>query len=284
MKCAIREPSASVPKNTQSGSPLNPLAKEFCPKSGQRSAMDNYRSIQDALRDMSSDVTLLDNVLDCRNAVTKLLNENEVAVDVEGGNLCRNGCVSLIQICNEAGHVFLFDITTMGKDAFSLGNLKQLLESFSVRKVLFDGRADNDALYHLFGVNMNKVYDLQILYTLTKRKKSDRFLKGLTTCMIASQVVPKSMAAELSSIKEKGKQLYAPERGGSYDVWDKRPLDLELVRYAAADVKYLLAMKEKWSSRNLDQRVEYLTIERIRKTINGEREAQGKYMCKRDFE
>lgn len=40
-------------------------------------------------------------------------------------------------------------------------------------------------------------------------------------------------------MKKAGMKLFAPEQGGSYEVFNKRPLPEDLTRYCAQDVKVL---------------------------------------------
>jgi hypothetical protein len=90
-------------------------------------------------------------------------------IDLEGIDLCRNGTISIVQIHSEVmAHTFLVDVFTLGERAFDskidgLPSLKDVLEDARVRKVLFDVRADNDALVHLYGVVMNGVDDVQLM-------------------------------------------------------------------------------------------------------------------------
>ncbi|CAD7967406.1 unnamed protein product [Amoebophrya sp. A120] len=51
-----------------------------------------------------------------------------------------------------------------------------------------------------------------------------------------------------SDLKERGKALYDPRRGGGYHVWAERPMQGILLAYAAVDVSYLLAMKRHFES------------------------------------
>ena len=75
---------------------------------------------------------------------------------------------SIHQVCDVSGNVFLFDITKMGNSAFEdfegmdRPTLKTLLECPNLLKVIFDGRADADALWHLYNVYMAPVYCLQV--------------------------------------------------------------------------------------------------------------------------
>lgn len=226
---------------------------------------------------------LIDSVATCRHAAQTLLYEAEIGVDIEGVDLCRHGRISLIQVATHSNDVFLFDITKLGPEAFERGGLRELLHSTWVRKVVFDGRADNDALHHLFGVVMDNAYDLQVLHALKFSSSNDRFVKRFSKCLEESRVLGEKDQREAKAVKEQGRRLFSPEHGGSYDVWEARPLVPELIEYAVADVQYLLRMKEQWQSRHLNSTVETLTRERIRKAINGPMAAKGAFMCQRDF-
>jgi hypothetical protein len=101
-------------------------------------------------------------------------------VDLEGIDLCRDGTVSIVQIYSDLlKHTYLVDILTLGAIAFNTAHedgttLKALFERPSVIKVLYDVRADNDALYHLYGVKLAGVKDLQLM-GLAKRGKAIDF-------------------------------------------------------------------------------------------------------------
>ena len=168
-------------------------------------------------------------------------------MDVEGVNLCRTGPVTLIQICTSQGQVVLFDILTLGQDAFLSGGLKALLESEAVCKVIYDGRADADALYHRHGVNLQHAFDLQVQHALRYSRDNDRYVKGLQRCLDDSGVVPSADKLRVARIKDAGKRLFVPEMGGRADAWLVRPLSQALLDYAASDVQYLLRMKSMWS-------------------------------------
>ena len=111
---------------------------------------------------------------------------------------------------------------------------------------------------------MENVFDLQVLYCL-KFFPDAKHVPGLTTAFAEfgkTQLTSTEMQT-LEDIKEEGKQLFAPECGGSYEVFEKRPLDERLVKYCAADVKYLLDMKQLWSQKELDLHVFEATQERM---------------------
>ncbi len=109
-------------------------------------------------------------LVDTRQAVTSALlalaSAQTIAVDCEGVDLDRNGKLCLLALSPSVEKVYLFDVSVLGKDAFTSEaagvTVKGLLESSTVRKLLYDVRADSDALYHQFGVRLAGVLDLQV--------------------------------------------------------------------------------------------------------------------------
>lgn len=238
------------------------------------------------LDQLSGGYSLINDVRRCSAAVRVLSREQEIAVDIEGFNLCRIGRVSLIQIHSAAGHTYLFDIVVLGEDAFTAGGLAGLFANESVCKVIFDGRADNDALYHIYGIHMRPTYCLQILHSLKFSTDGDSFVKGFVKCLDESGVLPAAQMKEQRQLKEAVRRLLESECGRSCDTggqWEHRPLSPDLLEYAVADVKYMLEMKKRWSSESLDVLVEKYAEERIMKAVHAEQPARGKDMARRDF-
>lgn len=239
------------------------------------------------------EVRWIETLESCVAAIHQLVNEHEIAIDIEGVNLCRNGRISIIQIANNKGHIYLFDITELGKRAFYEGGLGFLLQSHQILKVIFDGRTDNDALFHQYNVTMKNMYDLQVLYTLKFSSDHDEYLKGLDRCLQeAAALIPIGPVElkRMQQIKKKGRSLFSPngQGGGSYEIWDRRPLHPDLLEYAANDVKYMLPMKGAWLQDypllTLNNAVEQITQDRIDRAIHAEAPAQGSHMARRDFE
>mmetsp|Transcript_23899 Transcript_23899/g.65115 ORF Transcript_23899/g.65115 Transcript_23899/m.65115 type:complete len:371 (-) Transcript_23899:15-1127(-) len=213
------------------------------------------------------DVVFASDAATCRAAVDSLLEEESVAIDIEGVELGRHpGKVCIIQAVGlKSPLVYLFDVAALGADAFDAGGLQQLFGSSGVLKVFWDVRSDTDALLHNHGCEVKGAYDLQVLFQL-KFWPQVPFLSGLKKAIgeFAKTKIPASELARVERIKEAGIRLFAPELGGSYSVWEERPLKPELVTYCAADVKYLLQMKALWSSQKLDDLVAEITAWRIR--------------------
>lgn len=79
-------------------------------------------------------------------------------IDLEGVNLSRHGTISILQIyASSVKKTFLIDVYTSRDEAFSHpasdgSNLRSILESPSIIKVLFDVRNDWDALFSHYGI------------------------------------------------------------------------------------------------------------------------------------
>jgi exonuclease 3'-5' domain-containing protein 1 len=220
------------------------------------------------------------------SVVSRLLeDEAQVAVDCEGRDLCRNGTLDLLQLSNGSS-TWLVDVATLGDAAFEAGRLRELLESETVLKVVFDGRADADALYHLYQTRLCNAYDLQVASCRRQdhiQGRRDRFLHGLGRAMgVYLQRDPKR-ARRLTLVKEAGLKLFAPEKGGRYEVWAERPLAEALVTYATADVDLLLEMKTAWERHSPVEENTAMTALRLRRAVDGPNPAKGKHMAMKDF-
>lgn len=216
---------------------------------------------------------LVDDVSVCQAAVAELLKEPEVAIDLEGVALGRHpGKISILQAVGKHNPdtVYLFDISVLKNDAFEAGRLRDLFASTAVQKIFWDVRADCDALYHNHNVKVENAYDLQILYHLSFIPSSPN-VPGLKTAFaeFGKTELTEATMNELKAIKEKGLHLFLPEHGGTYAVFEERPLKPVLVQYCAADVKYLLDMKVFWGTADLDSIVLRTTPDRIMKFISG---------------
>lgn len=208
----------------------------------------------------------------------------EIAIDFEGVDLCRDGELCIAQI-SDGKSTWIVDITTLGDTAFESG-LSDLFERTDLLKVGFDGRADADALFHLHKTKLNFFYDIQI--ASCKRQDSqqcrrDRFVHGLGKATTRFLLNDPKRAAEMTRTKEVGLGLFAPERGGSYDVWKQRPMNPALVAYAAADVALLLEMKRTWLIYSSVNDNTGTSSTRLKKAVSAARAAKGRSMAMKDF-
>ncbi|OBT41546.1 hypothetical protein VE00_08661 [Pseudogymnoascus sp. WSF 3629] len=167
-----------------------------------------------------------------------------IYIDIEGVNLCRLGSISILQIlvlpCDKT---YLVDVHVLKGDAFTTAGdtgqtLKDVLESATIPKVFFDVRNDSDALFSHFGVSLACVQDTQLM-ELATRLYSRKYVNGLSKCIEKDLTMTASEKRQWIEGKGKGKRLFAPELGGSYEVFNVRPLADEIALYCTQDVRLM---------------------------------------------
>ncbi|KAK6513417.1 hypothetical protein TWF281_005043 [Arthrobotrys megalospora] len=169
-----------------------------------------------------------------------------IYIDLEGFDLCRDGSISILQLfISTIPHIYIIDIHTLGHAAFTTPcsidpsiTLKAILEDSSIPIVCYDIRSDNDALYHHYSISISNVVDLQ-LYELATRTGSRKLLNGLSKAIISYAGLSPLEAYVMDQIKQRGVLLFAPEKGGSYEIFNHRPLPQEILDYCVQDVQYL---------------------------------------------
>jgi exonuclease 3'-5' domain-containing protein 1 len=237
------------------------------------------------VNDDDAKIVLVDRVETLAKVVDKLMAAgDDVAADFEGIDLSRSGELCIAQLATTK-QTFIVDIVAMGKPAFTDGKLGALLESNDVLKVIYDGRADADALFHQFDVQLANVYDVQIASVERQCKldgRRDRFVHGLGKA-IGRFEEEQGIVSTNGAIKQAGKKLFAPEHGGSYDVWKDRPLNPVLIEYAAIDVVVLHSMKDAWVKYSTLVLNKLVAERRLAKAVGGMMPAKGKQMALRDW-
>lgn len=187
---------------------------------------------------------------DCLEDLEKLMERDNAvaAVDCEGVDLDRNGRLCTVQIlCRGGDKTYVLDIVVLGMSAFTTCtasgfSLKGVIERQDKLKLFFDPRYDSDALWHQFGVFPGGVFCLQMADVAYRRQQGlgVKYVSGLKKVIEKYVEMSEEDEARMRQVKLRGKELFLEETGGSYDVWVKRPLDAELVEYAACDVKYMI--------------------------------------------
>jgi exonuclease 3'-5' domain-containing protein 1 len=181
-------------------------------------------------------------------------------LDLEGVNLSRDGSISILQIhIAPLNKSYLIDVHTLGVKAFNTPGkldhtLRSILQSELIPKVFFDVRNDSDALFSHFQISLAGVKDLQVMEYAT-RTFQKKFLNGLSKCIDRDLGLSYSQKVECQRVKEKGLKLFAPERGGTYEVFNKRPLSDDIGLYCVQDVQWLPALYQTYKKRlnNLSQ-------------------------------
>ncbi|KAK3615898.1 hypothetical protein LTR56_026312 [Elasticomyces elasticus] len=196
-------------------------------------------------------ITFLDGLGDCKGQPPSLY------VDLEGNNLSRHGTLSLITILVEPRQkVYFVDVTTLKEKAFDTmgsdkGTIRSILESKDIPKVFFDIRNDSDALFGLHGVRVVGIEDLQLM-ELASRNFSKRCVNGLAKCIERDSTVGYAEKRDWQRVKDKGRILFDPARGGSYAVFDQRPMDQEVIDYCAQDVALMPHLRDVYCSKLCD--------------------------------
>ncbi|RYP84697.1 hypothetical protein DL769_001131 [Monosporascus sp. CRB-8-3] len=209
-------------------------------------------------------------------------------VDLEGDSLSRHGSISLLQVyVMPRDHTYLVDIRTLGARAFSVPGaggrtLKQILESPSIPKVFFDVRNDSDALYGHYGIDLSGVQDLQLMELATRPSAGRRLVSGLSKCIEKDAPLTAAERLAWKAAKEKGVRLFAPERGGSYRVFDERPLSEDIRLYCVQDVRFLPRLWSLYDARLTPlwrQKVRDASAERIALSQSAGFNGKGRHMA-----
>lgn len=165
-------------------------------------------------------------------------------LDIEGVRLSRRGSISLIQLLvSPQQHIYLIDVFVLKEAAFSTANdlgttFRSILESAQVPKVFFDVRHDSDALFAHFQISLQCVHDLQLLELAACPYLRER-ISGLGACIERDAQLPRKDVAVWKATKQKGLSQFSPENGGSYEVFNSRPILQDIVDYCTQDVVYL---------------------------------------------
>lgn len=211
-------------------------------------------------------------------------------LDLEGKDLGRDGTIEIIQVyVLPLQHTYLIDIHVLGTAAFttpsatpsSTTTLKDILESSSIPKCIFDIRHDSDALYGLYGVTVQGVHDLQLM-ELATRLGNRRHVNGLTRCIVNDAGLDRAATAEFEKKKKQGMDLFLPGKGGSWDVFSERPMEPEILDYCVQDVKYLPLLWREYNGRLSAYwrgRVTSATLARVKLSKDPNFEGRGRHMA-----
>ena len=208
-------------------------------------------------------------------------------LDIERINLSRHGSISIIQLFVPLqNHVFLIDVHVLGAAAFSTQNsngqtLKHILESPDIPKVFFDVRHDSDALYSHFHISLAGIEDIQLLENAV-RPFNRRCVSGLAKCIEKDATMTDSQRSDWRRTKEQGLRLFAPERGGSYEVFNARPLSEEIRKYCVQDVLFLPGLWSTYSAKvsgTWAEKIRAATLTRVSSSQTADYNGNGRHMA-----
>lgn len=181
--------------------------------------------------------------------------EPPLYIHAEGECLGKDGNISLLTMLvypNEFyPRVHIIDLHTLGSAAFhavgqSGKSLKMILESPEVKKAFFDVRNDAHALYTRYDIHLDGVRDVQLMESSTRpTTDARRLLSGLSEC-VASILADETQRDEWNSCKDKGERLWSPDQGGSYSVFNERPVSDEIIACCVGNVRYVPELFQKY--------------------------------------
>lgn len=175
-------------------------------------------------------------------------------LDLEGTNLCRHGRISIIELfVLPQQHVYLIDVHVLGDEAFTTASpdgctLKTILESPKIPKAFFDVRNDSDALCALFQIKLAGIQDIQLIENAA-RSSHRKYVNGLAKCIEKDASMTLAQKLVWKAVKEQGKKLFDPQLGGSYEVFNTRPMTEEIRKYCVQDVLFLPGLWSAYSAK-----------------------------------
>ncbi|KAB8213073.1 hypothetical protein BDV33DRAFT_197113 [Aspergillus novoparasiticus] len=124
-------------------------------------------------------------------------------IDLEGINLGRNGSISILSLyAVHKGIVYL---------------------------VIFDVRNDSDALFNHYNISLDGMQDLQLM-ELATRRGSKEYVAGLAKWIERDGPIS-DLKKEWKRRKDEVSRHFDPRKGGSYEIFNKRPLAPEIKDY-----------------------------------------------------
>ena len=206
-------------------------------------------------------------------------------LDIEGTNLSRHGSISIIEfLVLPQNHVYLIDVHVLGEKVFSTQSshgqtLKGILESPDIPKAFFDVRNDSDALYSHFNINLAGIQDIQLLENAS-RPFNRRCVNGLAKCIEKDATMTYSEKSNWKAVKEQGRKLFAPELGGSYEVFNTRPMAEGITKYCVQDVLFLPMLWSTYSAKlsaDWPEKVHLATLARVALSQTANYNGQGRH-------
>lgn len=159
-------------------------------------------------------------------------------------------------------HVYLLDVQTLGKTAFTTDihqetggtTLRSILESLTIQKVFFDVRAASHLLHTHFGIALRNTQDVQLLESAShsSNARASRFLLGLRACIQREKHTPsRSEKKNWEAVYQAAARLFDPGLGGSVQAFQDRPLAEEIRAYFVQELQYLPLLRAKYWHRHM---------------------------------
>ena len=137
--------------------------------------------------------------------------------------------------------------------------MKDILESPQIPKVFFDVRNDADALFAQFSIALQGVQDIQLMEDASRftRGSGKRLLSSLAKCVERDALMTSEAKQCWTTVRMRGEELYDPEKGGSYEIFNSRPLMEDILQLCVQDVRYMPFLRSLyWGRLDSDWRTE----------------------------
>lgn len=173
-----------------------------------------------------------------------------IYLDLEGKNLSRDGTLTLATMLIQPQNVTrVVDVLSLGESAFNIESeeetsLKSILENPAIPKSIWDARNDADALWAHFRVALAGVTDVQLLENASRPPGVDRSrLSGLYNAIRFDVKLGFQERERWIRSKDSVRNLM------SQDIFSRRPLACDTIRYCVNDVVHLPALQEYYMNR-----------------------------------
>ncbi|KAL8780113.1 MAG: hypothetical protein Q9203_001047 [Teloschistes exilis] len=194
--------------------------------------------------------------VDTARQVTALINDltnlpslpPSLYINLEGIDLSRHGTISISLLSAVPKNcVYLLDVHTLGAQAFQTTGadgqttLQSILKSASTPKAFFDVRQQSDALYAHFGIRLDGIEDLQLMefgrrFTI---RSVGNDLRVLAYCILNHAAMGRARRRAWEAVKENGCRCFDPALGGTYQVFNSRPLTADILAYCIQKVQFM---------------------------------------------
>jgi exonuclease 3'-5' domain-containing protein 1 len=103
-------------------------------------------------------------------------------------------------------------------------------------------------LFSLFRISVDGIKDLQLMEP-AYRTGPREFVSGLAKCIEKESPISAAAKTEWSLTKECSHRLFAPEKGGRYEVFNERPPKPEITEYCKQDVVLLPGLYDVYNTK-----------------------------------
>lgn len=202
-----------------------------------------------------------------------------IALDLEGKDLGREGHVCVITLAT-ATTVYAIDMVELPREVLLSERgtaFARVMESPQIVKLMFDCRADCDALFFQYGIRLRGVCDLQVAAGLALSGCESKYLVGMADSFARLGL----FRNDERETKANGRKFFDARSGGQGERWEIRPLDPLLLRYCAVDVKHFF--EAFYKLRRYVPHSSYWASDRITRVCLGDYDAQSRVNAVSDF-